>query len=59
MYVSPIVLPRSAAYTFLLLTVFGLPTDVVAASLGIDPSKVQEISDSVGAPLCVAFPIIT
>lgn len=32
-------------------TVFGLPDDVVAAALGIDPSEVQKISDLVGTTL--------
>jgi hypothetical protein len=46
------------AYTFLCLTVFGLPADVVAASLGIDPSEVEKISALVGPPLYASFLII-
>lgn len=42
---------------FLRLTVFGLPADVVAASLDIDPSEVEKISEMVGT-LYISFPVI-
>lgn len=50
-------IPTRVAYTFLYLTVFGLPADVVAASLGIDQSEVEKISELVGI-LYVPFQII-
>lgn len=49
--------PRHVAYASLYITVFGLPADVVAASLGIDPSEVEKISELVGT-LHVPFQII-
>lgn len=45
-------LPRDGSLTrSFVLIVFGLPADVVAAALAIDPSEVEKISELVGTLL--------
>jgi len=52
----PLSPPKHVAYTFLHLTVSGLPADVVAASLDIDQSEVENTSKLVGT-LHVPLPV--